>query len=375
MKVNNKNIGLITWFKSENYGTNLQAYALYHKICSLGYNCYFVNEFDYNNISLKDKLIAFLNKMHLLSFIKGNFVKSVNKSRFRKSIAFFDQFTRVVYVSSIKEYLQLLNNFDAFVSGSDQIWNPNYFNPFYFLDFAGNNKRIAYASSIGVTTFTQKQSGQIKPLVEKYDYCGIREDSGVKLLNSIIKSNFARQVVDPTFLISAREWLELTKKSSISIKGGYVLCYLIGNRHEYFQQIECIAKKYNACRIVVIPSIENPNLRVPYGKWDVDYYPQAGIEDFVKLINGASIVCTDSFHATAISINLKKNFVEFMRFTLDDPKSQNSRITDILKRYNLQNRIYGSNTDFCNIDYAQVMPILQQDIDSSVEFLKNALEN
>ena len=39
MKVNNKNIGLITWFKSENYGTNLQAYALYHKICSLGYNC------------------------------------------------------------------------------------------------------------------------------------------------------------------------------------------------------------------------------------------------------------------------------------------------------------------------------------------------
>ena len=72
MKVNNNNIGLITWFKSENYGTNLQAYALYHKICSLGYNCYFVNEFDYNNISLKDKLIAFLNKMHLLSFIKGN---------------------------------------------------------------------------------------------------------------------------------------------------------------------------------------------------------------------------------------------------------------------------------------------------------------
>lgn len=134
-------------------------------------------------------------------------------------------------------------------------------------------------------------------------------------------------------------------------------------------------KKYNACRIVVIPSIENPNLRVPYGKWDVDYYPQAGIEDFVKLINDASIVCTDSFHATAISINLKKNFVEFMRFTLDDPKSQNSRITDILKRYNLENRIYGSKSDFCNIDYAKVMPILQQDIDSSVEFLINALEN
>lgn len=231
MKANNKNIGLITWFKSENYGTNLQAYALYHKICSLGYNCYFVNEFDYNNISLNDKLIAFLNKMHLLSFIKGNFVKSVNKSRFRKSIAFFDQFTRVVYVSSIKEYMLLLKNFDAFVSGSDQIWNPNYFNPFYFLDFAGNKKRIAYASSIGVTSFTQKQRGQIKSLVEKYDYCGIREESGAKLLNSIIGGNFARQVVDPTFLITAKEWLELAKKSSITINGEYVLCYLTEVSH------------------------------------------------------------------------------------------------------------------------------------------------
>ena len=125
----------------------------------------------------------------------------------------------------------------------------------------------------------------------------------------------------------------------------------------------------------MIPSIENPNLRVPNGNCEVDYIPQAGIEDFVRLINDASIICTDSFHATAISINLKKNFVEFMRFSLDDPKSQNSRITDILKRYNLEDRVYGRDTDFCNIDYAKVMPILQQDIDNSVEFLKNALEN
>ena len=34
-----KNIGLITWYGSKNYGTNVQVYALYKKIKELGYPC------------------------------------------------------------------------------------------------------------------------------------------------------------------------------------------------------------------------------------------------------------------------------------------------------------------------------------------------
>lgn len=58
-------------------------------------------------------------------------------------------------------------------------------------------------------------------------------------------------------------------------------------------------------------------------------------------------MCTDSFHATAICINLQKDFIEFLRFKETDTKSQNSRIKDILERYELTNRIYSSNNIEC----------------------------
>ena len=96
--------------------------------------------------------------------------------------------------------------------------------------------------------------------------------------------------------------------------------------------------------IVIITSLENPSF----------YYDNAivcrdaGPIEFVKLIKNATIVCTDSFHATAMSINLSIDFVEFIRFNDNDLESQNSRIYDILNRYNLLYKIYNKyNDDWC----------------------------
>ena len=50
-----KNIGLITWYGSKNYGTNVQVYALYKKIKELGYPCDLIAAFNSNNFSNEDK--------------------------------------------------------------------------------------------------------------------------------------------------------------------------------------------------------------------------------------------------------------------------------------------------------------------------------
>ena len=62
--------------------------------------------------------------------------------------------------------------------------------------------------------------------------------------------------------------------------------------------------------------------------------------EFVFLIMHAKLVCTDSFHATALAINLKIDFVDFLRFSSLDKNSQNSRIYDLLCHYRLDYKLY-----------------------------------
>ena len=67
--------------------------------------------------------------------------------------------------------------------------------------------------------------------------------------------------------------------------------------------------------------------------------------------------------------------MEFMRFEDNDPKSQNSRITDILLRYKLDNRIFDiHNSEWAkSIDYSEVNQVLDKDIQLSMNFLLEAL--
>lgn len=41
-----KNIGIVTWLGNGNYGTSLQAFALYKFISNQGYDCKYINEFN-----------------------------------------------------------------------------------------------------------------------------------------------------------------------------------------------------------------------------------------------------------------------------------------------------------------------------------------
>lgn len=80
------------------------------------------------------------------------------------------------------------------------------------------------------------------------------------------------------------------------------------------------------------------------------------------------MVCTDSFHATALSIILSKQFVEFKRFSDDDQTSQNSRIVDLLEFYGLQDRFDLCNAH-CAIDYTAVQNRLKQARKESEQYI------
>ena len=105
-------------------------------------------------------------------------------------------------------------------------------------------------------------------------------------------------------------------------------------------------------------------------------YHEAAVAEFIYLIAHASWVCTDSFHATAISINLSKNFTEFLRFKDSDRGSQNSRIYDVLETFKLQNRLYNEMQDMWSkpIDFKESHAILNRLRIDSTDWLINAIE-
>lgn len=367
-----KRVYIITWLGNGNFGTSLQAFALYKKLSDCGYDVYHLMNFDVS-FSWKSyiKYILTLNG-HLKLRQWYDALKSTKQ---RKLYIFNKKNYKIKKVYTQKQYQRLLKSTDVFLTGSDQIWNTYHnYSPFLFLDFARKVKRAAYASSIGTSDIPEQYRNIIKDHLSKFKHIGVREKSAVNVLSKLLQRQDIVQVVDPTFLLSSNEWIEISNHATIEFKlpEKYILCYLIGNNTTYKQQLTDIRNKTGIYNIIIIPACENPNFNLE----DSFVYSQAGPEEFVKLIEKSSIVCTDSFHATAISINLSKNFIEFMRFSETDKVSQNSRIHDLLEHYALTSRIYSQRNEewLKDIDYDRVQIVLNQDRKESMKYLIKAIE-
>ena len=367
-------ISLVTWLGNGNYGTALQSYALYQKLKLLGYDISFLPYFD-RHFRLKSILKGVLSVVGILQrHDKKKFVKT---KALKKLYAFQKEKYEIRHIYFRKQYKRLLNQTDVLVTGSDQIWNAWYsFNPFYFLDFAKDKKRIAYASSIGTNDFPEKYKGEIKKLLSRFSHIGVREQAAAKAVSTLLNRDDVQQVLDPTFLLEPHEWNELAKEADVEQKlpSKYILCYLIGNNPHYTKQLLNVAAKCGIKNIIIIPAAENKSFSVP----ESIVYDAAGPKEFVFLIQHATLVCTDSFHATAISINLSINFIEFLRFKDTDKESQNSRIYDILNHYGLRSKIYSSDDEeewLKEIDYTLVQAILAKDRIESAKFLIDSIEH
>jgi len=78
----------------------------------------------------------------------------------------------------------------------------------------------------------------------------------------------------------------------------------------------------------------------------------AGPKEFVAAVNGATMVCTDSFHMCAFSLNFQKEFWVFKRFNDNSSSSQNSRIDNLFSEFGI-NR-YFNDGDRQSLDYNRI---------------------
>lgn len=367
-------VGIVTWLGGGNYGTTLQSFALHEKLRQMGYAVYYIGSYNHAGF-LKGVIRSILSWS---GFQRMRYWMNLKKSmgvKGEKLFRFVERNYNIKKPTCDYTFNKLIKNTDVFVTGSDQIWNVAFrFNPFMFLDFATGKRKVAYASSIGLSDIPNEYKDQVRTYLSDFSCIGVREKTAVDILSRLLLRGDILQVLDPTFLLPPDNWIELCNKAEYEeeIPDGYILFYLIGNNDWYVEQANEVIRKIGIYNVVIVPSAENPNLRID----GAIVYNNAGPIEFVDLIRRASFVCTDSFHATALSINLSKNFVTFLRFKDTDGLSQNSRIYDLLNHYGLLTRLYeGNSTSWWKpIDYNIVQKQLDKDREQSLSYFTHAID-
>lgn len=367
-----KSVAVVTWRSSENYGTSLQAFALEWKIRSLGYRTRIVSSVK-TSFSGRDRLLGVLKSFGILSAavwlkrILSPAAGAPPSLRKRKLAEWSRRVHRSADVAYPHELKRLLRTTDCFVTGSDQIWNSYYsFDPAMYLAFAGGRRRVAYASSVGTASVNPVHADEVRFLLGKFAAIGVREKSAADMLRKFLGRDDVVQVLDPLLLLTAEEWSAAARPGP----GGYMLVYLIGTREEYAKQALDVKARSGIDRVVVVPSAENPFFRID----GCEVADSADPFEFASLVRNAALVCTDSFHATALAMTFSVPFVEFVRFDDADEKSQNSRIYELLERYGLGGRLYDRGEWNAAIDFSSVQRRLADDREKSIAYLKKAID-
>ena len=217
-----------------------------------------------------------------------------------------------------KELRNASAGYDTLVCGSDQIWNPVWLNPAYFLTFAPESvRRIAYAASLGVNKLPQeKKIRKIQEWTKGFDRVSVREEEGARLLRQMTGID-ADVMPDPVCLLSREEW---EKAASAGPDGKpYLLCYFIGENEKYWEKVSRLQRE-TGLRVIVIP-VTAGSYRSGHELLD-----GAGPEEFLGAVQNAAMLCTDSFHGLAFGTIFGKETNLIRRYKDDDPESKNSRV-------------------------------------------------
>ena len=370
-----KKIGLLSIHSAHNYGSVLQAYALMNVLLDYSEK---VEIIDYRPEYLQSqyKMLSLNIYKNYKGFKKlGYFIyRTINLYPRYKKYSKFEKFMKYNYQTNGKKYKTYDElfyekfDFDSIVCGSDQIWNTDITNGFdksYYLGFLKENcKKISYAASLGRKEIDTAYFNDYKKYLGTFDKISLRESSTLANFEKIgIKE--VSVVLDPTLLIEASKWEELSKKSVIKkIREKYILVYRL-ERTKAFDDIVNYVQKQTGFKIISLNKIKSYK--------NEKNFPECGPEDFLKLFKNADFIITNSFHGTVFSIIFKKKNIIVPNTT------KPARMVDLANNLGLKDRVIidadSLNINLINkeINYYNVFERLEILKKESRMFLEEAL--
>lgn len=251
-----KKVGIVGLRHETNIGNNLIKYAISIKISQLGYIPYIIGTVwnRFNNIE-------FINHTTNLVIIENNY-------------------------SEIKQ-----NDYDILIVNSDQTWvkfDDNFYD-YAFLKFAENwtIPKFIYGASLGYDkwVFSENDEKIAKNLVSNFSGISVREKGSIELIKKHLGIN-AQLVLDPTFLIDKKYYLNLIKgfKGNLTKDNSYIFIYNIGNDQNIIKIMKSSSKELNL---------------------GIYYFPlnnDSSVFNFIYYIVNSNAVITNSYHGSVFSI-------------------------------------------------------------------------
>lgn len=392
-----KKVGIITVHHYHNYGSALQAYATQRIFEKLGYDAYIIDYRSPEIIYATDRYMDYdssddsyyrelENKKHrcglMKKWIKGIFSLthlSYILYRFwgiRIAIDLFSFWLKNMHLTRRYDTLRDLQMdppiFDIYVVGGDQLWNTHitYNNPAYYLTFArGNAKKIAFATSIGIPAIPEAALASFKKGVSNLSSILLREEEGVEYLRYL--GYHAERVLDPTFMLSKKEWSKMQNREYCIPYSRYVLAYFL-DPTDWTTELVREVSKQTSLPIIVIGGKTRYNLD------SVFYTGSIEVSSFLTLFAHAEVVVTNSFHGMAFTLLFEKKLVATFRGD-DSEKSMNSRHRNIVDLFNISFCLH-KQSDFLpadlkyEMDYSAINILLNKYREDTFSLLKSALE-
>ena len=350
----NGKVGIVTLQGKSNYGNRLQNYAVVKVYEKKGYEA--VTLLRKYHPTLTRRMVEGVRRLSHLG--KTLHVSPRNCER-QNAFERFDSNIEFLQVDETDSNLS--KAFDFFSVGSDQVWNLGRMSDnddWYYLRFAHPDQRISLAPSIGVSQLDEKQAMRLAKGVQGFRHLSVRERSGAYLIERC-SGRKARVICDPTLALSAKEWRGIEDKSLVPT-GKYVFAYLLGGVGEESREALRSATERNSIPVVLLSD------KALTGE------PPAGPAEFIALIDGATHVVTDSFHAAVFASLFEVPLTIVHR---EGGLNMFSRLEQLSEMLGIEHKVYNSEDyDFSRAgDYEGVLNAIERERERFMSYLESCL--
>lgn len=359
-------IALLTIHHGNSYGGMLQAFAA--KIILARYG----------DVTFLNYATPYLKRtMRLVGFEptrSGSLAAAKNLARLRsrrRLLRHFREFQdthfpRTEWLYNGEDVAKQEHRFDLFVTGSDQIWNPETIRSFdltYFLDTVRSKPKIAFASSAGSYRYSRLEEGQVRRCLSTFTALGVREDDLNCYLTELLHRDDIRTVLDPTLLLTANEWRAALLRDAAPPVEPYLLVYALKLDRAGRRLVERVSEQLSL-RVVAID--QEPILGYRADR----HVNDAGPKECLELLSGAAFVVTDSFHATAFSVNFG------IPFLCINPRTGANRLATLLAAVGLEQLLGADDIDTAlKSDVSQARRLLSERREESLDFVSHSISN
>ena len=336
-----KKVGIVTGYDLYNYGNRLQNYAVQTVLESMGLECHTLvpDQLFYPPMAVRVKLWL---KARLCSVFPYSIAKKWPDVTRRYNI---DQFNRNIHFKAVKckdnRFPEsIANEYDSFVAGSDQVWNPYFWKAAvgseeagfsnHLLCFARPEQRKCFSPSIGINALPPEWDDRFREAWTTYRDLGVREKEGAQLIAQLTGRTDVEVMVDPTLMLDAEDWRKVMRVNKARPRQKYVLYMLLGKESEEIPE----DKKAYLNHMMYEKHLLGLRMRI---RQRPEIFA-SGAGEFLDLLSNAELVVTDSFHCVVFSFLFGKPFLLFKREISKYNIDMSSRTNTLLEMLNLQHK-------------------------------------